>query len=260
AATTIFSFMAGVRTAHPQLTDALDALLAQHNMAPIIDEWGTGATNDAEWSELLPVYPTLTADGAILELPLLGKPAVQFVYATRFARFEGTGSLLTLRAESFVDVDLVVLRRGRQLAHTMDTALNTVTLQTEKGAWYVVVVRGEQNGQQTNACALTLEPTQQAHAAPVRVLGTITPCDAVIRLVPEAFARLESLQIYGIDGLLVVSGIEPAKGHIYRVRLDSPDTESNLVVVVHTRTRGVSAVGIASFTVAAVTGESCHRM
>ncbi len=245
AATSIFTFLAGLAQFAPE--GALAALAASASIASV-DPWGAGETNDAGWPELLPVYRELLSDADALVLPTAGEPPIQFVYSTRFARFEGTGALTTIAADSLVDVDLFVFRRGQLLAQTANNAANAVTLQTEAGAQYVVVLRGVQNGQQVNDCALTA--TVGAHSAPVDASVAIDGDRAVVTVRPLSSPDALSIEVYGIDGLRVTEQRRTGRERIaIEVGLSRPATASNLVVTVEGRWSGVRQARVWTATV-----------
>ena len=154
ALTTIFSFVAALKAAAPEHAEAIDALCGKLAFGPVLDEWGTGELNFAEWPENLPVYRETAVDAPPLVLHLAGKVPPEFVFSNRFVRFPGVGAGVTVTATAVPDVDLFVYRQGELLAHTASNQSNTLSLQTDPGAIYVVVVRGKQANMDTYEVAL----------------------------------------------------------------------------------------------------------
>ncbi len=248
AFTTIFTFMHALKTAFPELNGAINALTAKHSMSPVADQWGAAETNDGGWEQNLPVYRTAMINGASLALPILGEPPQQMMFSTRFIRFTGNGAGITVAAQSLIDVDMFVFRRGALLAHTANTATNSVTVQTSDGAEYVIALRGVQNGQKINDVSLSL--TTQCHRAPVDIRADIDRDRATLTLTPRAAATNLTLSVYGIDGLVVRN---PPTGWRSSAELDliRPQRESNLVVIVEGDFDGVRNVRVQTFTVPA---------
>lgn len=72
AATSIFSFITGLKTNVPSIATALDTLVESKNIVGITSSYGVGETNNGGWAPNLPVYNQITLGGAAVSLSLYG--------------------------------------------------------------------------------------------------------------------------------------------------------------------------------------------
>ncbi|RMF13310.1 MAG: hypothetical protein D6761_11370 [Candidatus Dadabacteria bacterium] len=151
AYTTLFSFINGLQSA-TGATAAIDALLAQHDIEPVRDDWGSTEDNagllaptEGGITQNVPVYHTLSV-GSPVSLVLAGGPFAEDVNKlgqNRLGRFLGDGSRRTVTVSSTSDVDLFVHRNGQLLGAGLGlTGSESVDIDTISGVWYTVNVRG----------------------------------------------------------------------------------------------------------------------
>ena len=148
AMATLFPFVSGLKTAHPESVAALDALVAHHRSGtafgidPVTDAWGTGETHGAEDPGALPVFVPVAA-GETVTLTLLGGLDSALLGQNRFVRVKGTGAPLEVRSSSTSDVDLYLYRRGKEIdSATSTSGEESISFPTQAGEDYVVNVQG----------------------------------------------------------------------------------------------------------------------
>ena len=144
ALTTLFSFSAGLAAVAPQASGGLDALLAQHAVAPVRDSFGSGESNDGGVVGTLPVYNVAEIDGAPITLTLLGTQPGNWVGQNRYVGFTGNGRSVTVSATTDADVALEAFDAGRSLGFSdgFFAGTESVSFATVGGQVYVVVVSG----------------------------------------------------------------------------------------------------------------------
>jgi len=144
ALTTLFSFAAGLAAVDPSASGGLDALLAQHAVAPVRDSFASGETNDGGVVGTLPVYRVAEVDGAPVELTLLGTQPSNWIGQNRYVGFTGTGRNVTASATTDADVSLAAFDAGRVLGFSDSFLAGTesVSFSTVAGQVYVLVVSG----------------------------------------------------------------------------------------------------------------------
>ncbi|MDI1479721.1 hypothetical protein [Polyangium sp. y55x31] len=148
AMTTLFPFVAGLKSAHPEAATAIDALVAHHGAGssfgvdPVADAWGTGETHAADDPGALPVFVPVAVNESVT-LTLIGGLDPALLGQNRFLRVKGTGGTLKVSSSSTSDVDLYVYLRGKELDNAESTSGDeTVSFSTTAGEDYVVNVAG----------------------------------------------------------------------------------------------------------------------
>jgi len=148
ALTTLFAFVAGLKSANPQSTAALDALVTHHasssafGIDPVADAWGTGETHGAGEPGTLPLFVPAKS-GDIVTLTLVGGLDVALLGQNRFLRVPGTGATMKVTSASTSDVDLYIYLRGKQITSATTTSgAESVSFSTTAGEEYVVHVEG----------------------------------------------------------------------------------------------------------------------
>lgn len=117
---------------------AIDAVLAHSSIGPINNQWGDGDTllrGMFTYAQVLPWTGTI-ALGA-------GHPSNSW-QQNQYYMFQGQGSSVTISASASKDVALQVFSSGQRLA-AADTNLSgteTLSLTTQSGRWYTVVLTG----------------------------------------------------------------------------------------------------------------------
>ena len=148
AMVTLFPFVAGLKSVHPDAATAIDALVSHHGAGvaygidAVKDAWGTGETHAAEDPGALPVFVPVAA-GETVALTLIGGLDPSLLGQNRFLRVKGTGGTLEVRSSSLHDVDLYVYLRGKELDGAATTSgEESVSFATQAGEDYVVNVQG----------------------------------------------------------------------------------------------------------------------
>ncbi|MRG92417.1 hypothetical protein [Polyangium spumosum] len=148
AMVTLFPFVAGLKSAHPDAATAIDALVSHHGAGaafgidPVKDAWGTGESHAAGDPGALPVFVPVEA-GATVKLTLIGGIDPALLGQNRFLRVKGTGAPLEVRSSSLHDVDLYVYLRGKELDGSASlSGEESVSFATQEGEEYVVNVQG----------------------------------------------------------------------------------------------------------------------
>ena len=143
ALTSIFSFATGLAAVAPEAVGGMDALLAQHAVAPIRDAFGSGATNDGDVPGSLPVFKVAEVNGTPLTLTFLGYQPFNWLGRNRYVGFTAVGGSVTVSAMTDADVSLMAYDSG--LWDYSDDGLagpETVSFSTDAGEVYVLVVTG----------------------------------------------------------------------------------------------------------------------
>lgn len=140
AITTIFTFMNGIRIDHPADEIALNQLLAAQSIDPIVDDYGSGETNNAGSADALPLYTSLTVGGPAVNLcstnhfgtnALSTTGAINKLASRRFIRFTppsaGTVTITMTATDippnEYADPDFIVHRQGPYaIANSQPTA------------------------------------------------------------------------------------------------------------------------------------------
>ena len=151
AATTIFSFIAGLKAVSPADAGAIDDLVSHHTydgthgLDPIDDAWGTGETHGGGFPGTLPVFVDGDAGGAI-NLPMVGGTGYNSLAQNRFIRLSGTGGTVTITSTCTSDVDLYVSRDGVEVANGSSLSGDEeVSFNAASGTTYIVNVQGYEN-------------------------------------------------------------------------------------------------------------------
>jgi hypothetical protein len=144
ALTSLFSFAAGMAAVAPSASGGLDALLAQHAVAPVRDSFGAGETNDGGVPGTLPVYNVAAVDGPPLTLTLLGTQPTNWIGQNRYVGFTADGRNVTVTATTDADVSLAAYDAGRELGFSdgFFAGTESISFGTVAGQVYVVVVSG----------------------------------------------------------------------------------------------------------------------
>ena len=148
AMTTLFPFVAGLKSAHPEATAAIDALVGHHGSGssfgidPVTDAWGTGETHTAGDPGALPVFVPMAVNESV-KLTLIGGIDPALLGQNRFLRVKGTGGTLKVSSSATSDVDLYVYLRGKELdSAASESGEETVSFATTADEDYVVNVQG----------------------------------------------------------------------------------------------------------------------
>lgn len=126
AFTSLFSMINAVKESTDNDTDALiDSMVGEHDISSIADEYGTGETNDGNWSYNLPVYHSLELDGSAISLRMQGTDDPYSDYnklvANRYLRFTvGSSDALNVTATADTDVDVYIYKNGEMVAYSED--------------------------------------------------------------------------------------------------------------------------------------------
>jgi hypothetical protein len=146
AFTTIFSFVDGLRAAHPSRAAAIDTLLSHRGVAaPVADEFGSTETNDAGFPDLLPIYSGIAVNGPAIPLWFITDPDFgNALAANRFAGFYGTGGAVSIALTSTRHVGMTLYAQGVELAFTENGGSGSATLNgaTTTDVLYTLVVTG----------------------------------------------------------------------------------------------------------------------
>lgn len=119
AATSIFTFIYGLKTADATLSANLDTLLATKSIASITDPYGTGETNNGGWADNLPIYQTITLGGAAVPLSLYGNfgndsfyGLYNTAYNNKYLKFVASSSTTRLTVSSTDTFEIDVYKNG----------------------------------------------------------------------------------------------------------------------------------------------------
>jgi hypothetical protein len=150
ALTTLFPFVAALKSKNSSVTGAIDSLMTHHGngssfgIDPITDEWGTGETHGGNEPGTIPVYVAMKI-GDSKTLTLTGGLEWTFLGQNRFARFTGNGSAVNISTTTTGgdDVDLFVYLRGGEVANSATMSGNeSVQFVAKSGEEYVINVQG----------------------------------------------------------------------------------------------------------------------
>lgn len=153
AMTTLFAFVAGLKSQQPAVAGALDALVTHHTydqargVSPIQDEWGTGEQHTGGFVGTLPVVVDGDAGGAI-NLAMTGGTDPNKLAQNRFIKVTGAGGQISVSSTCASDVDLYVYRSGVFIASGATLSGDEqVTFSAASGTTYVINVQGYENAQ-----------------------------------------------------------------------------------------------------------------
>jgi hypothetical protein len=120
AATSIFSFIYGLKLANPGLVSDINTLVATKNIATITNPYGTAEVNDGGWDKNLPVYNSITLGGAAVAISLYGNfgalnnfyGVYNAVFNNKYLRFTATTTTTRLVVTSTDTFELEVFKAG----------------------------------------------------------------------------------------------------------------------------------------------------
>lgn len=119
AATSIFSFIHGLKLLNPLIGSDLDTLLATKNIAPITSPYGSGEVNDGGWDKNLPVYNSLSLGGAAIPISLYGNYGqddyygyYNTVFNNKYLKFTATTSTTKLTVTATDTFEIHVYNKG----------------------------------------------------------------------------------------------------------------------------------------------------
>ncbi|MBL8919164.1 MAG: hypothetical protein JNJ54_09915 [Myxococcaceae bacterium] len=134
---TLASFVEKLKRGTSQAV-AIDAVLAHSSIGPITNQWGDG---DAQLRNMFTYAVSLPWSGSVALGA--GHPSNSW-QQNQYYLFEGTGGAVTVSATAPKDVVLVASSGGQRLGWADNTQSGTETLSvmTQAGRWYVVVLTG----------------------------------------------------------------------------------------------------------------------
>jgi hypothetical protein len=148
AVTSLFPFVAALKSANPDAATAIDALVSHHGSGDafgidaVNDAWGTGETHGAGDPGALPVFVPVALNESV-KLTLIGGIDPALLGQNRFLRIKGTGATIKVNSTSTSDVDLYVYQRGKELdSSATASGEEGVSFATQAGEDYVVNVQG----------------------------------------------------------------------------------------------------------------------
>lgn len=159
AATSIFSFIYGLKTNVPSAVTDLDTLVVTKNISNITSIYGTGETNDGGWDKNLPVYNSLALNGVAVALYLYGDFGLSDFYGlynsvfnNKYLKFTATSSTTRLVVTTSDTFELDVYNQGsliysRYRERTSATAIGPFTFDvpTTPGVEYRINVLTDQS-------------------------------------------------------------------------------------------------------------------
>ena len=147
AFSSIYSFLAALRSANPVQATAISQLVSAQKLNPTSDDFGTNETNNAGDARNLPIYATLTSG---VTLPQVCSSAVNGTYNRlgnrKFMRFDVTGTrgatIAAVNGPTGSDPDIVLYAMGTEQARAESNASGSETLTVGKLAagTYIVEV------------------------------------------------------------------------------------------------------------------------
>jgi hypothetical protein len=163
AQSTLFSFIAPLKDAHPDEADLIDDLVAYHAAGPdygvdaIQDGWGAGESHAGDDPSNLPIYTDAVVDEMYLR-DLVGGVPDNWAGQIRLFRITGDGLPITVTSTCDEDIDLVVYQAAELITEAATASGNEeLTFDTIDGEIYVLTVRGftEQPGLYTATVSLS---------------------------------------------------------------------------------------------------------
>jgi hypothetical protein len=151
ALTTLFSFVAAIKTGTAQAVPGIDALVTYHTLNSsfgvnaVADAWGTGETHGGGVTGSLPLF-TKAAIGGAYTANFLGGKEFNSLFQNRYFQWTGDGQTAVVKSQCTRDVDIFVYHNG-QLVDS-DESLDgneTVFVNTTAGETYVLAVQGFHN-------------------------------------------------------------------------------------------------------------------
>jgi hypothetical protein len=153
AATTLFSFIAGLKAANPGSVGAIDTLTAYRGAlgVPVADAYGTGETNNGFSAVNLPVYRTIVA-ATPLTVTMTGDAVDgNELGQNRYLRFQGDGKSHTVHiatTDTTFDADVYVTLKGDSVTYTAGPSGTETTdpFVATAGAEYLILINGWGDG------------------------------------------------------------------------------------------------------------------
>lgn len=146
--TTLFSFIAPLKAAHPQDAAAIDALVVYHTadaalgISTIKDQWATGETHAGDTPLNLPLYTIATIDKMVTRQLIGGEPD-NHAAQNRYFRIVGDGLPIVATSTCDGDIDLAVYAKGKKLATAETNSGNEqLMFDTVDKEIYVLTVHG----------------------------------------------------------------------------------------------------------------------
>ncbi|MFA6238203.1 MAG: hypothetical protein WC635_12795 [Bacteriovorax sp.] len=176
AATSIFSFVHGLKASQPATSADLDTLVATKSIDSITSQYGTGETHDGGWNKNLPVYNSITLGGAAVPVSLYGDfGASDFyglfntVFNNKYLRFTATTTTTRLVVTTTDTFQIEVYKKGVQVAvyyrqRTSAAAIGpfTFNITTVAGQEYSVLILTAQDVVFDSAAVVDLTVTGSA--------------------------------------------------------------------------------------------------
>lgn len=145
--TSIFSFIAGLKTEIPSNASALNTLTTSKLISDVQDEFGTGETNDGGVADSLPIFLSLPVNDTLVTTGMTaGSTNYNQIYNTRQFKFTSSSSSTRITWSATDSYRLYVLYKGGVVYQTSRVRTSSgamsenTTISTTSGREYTVFV------------------------------------------------------------------------------------------------------------------------
>lgn len=153
--TTIFTFLDAYLKINPSDASNVDLLIAKHNMTPIVDEFGTGETNNGGIFGALPVYKSL----GLGEQVVLGFSTVEktnFLGNYQYLKVSGVSGRASISATGGSSKTITLVHKGVELMSSSGSSTISISnFNFDFSKTYIVVVK---NNLFINQITVSLNP------------------------------------------------------------------------------------------------------
>jgi hypothetical protein len=226
ALSSIYTLIAGLKTRQSASVDvAIDTLVADRNIATIIDDYGTGETNNGGDASTLPLYRDISIGSTASSVALTGAvDGYNKATANRYYRLTGNGSTLVAKATCDIagiavivyDHEIFYSRSDGQIGETTCSAgvcSFSVTFSTTANRKYVINIIDNTDLDTTHHCTVSLHVSpastlvvaanksrrHEKPSAPVRFRADLA--NSIVNVDFLSAGKDVVVQVRGIDGL-----------------------------------------------------------
>lgn len=153
--TTVFAFLDSYVKIKPTDEANVATLLAKHEMSPVVDEFGTGETNDGGFPGALPVYKPLDL-GSQVVLSFSEVNESNFLGNTQYLKISGVSGKASITASGGSSKSISLFYKGEELNSSSgfsDVSINNFSFESSKT--YILVVS---NDLSTTQITISLNP------------------------------------------------------------------------------------------------------
>ena len=153
--TTIFTFLDAYLKINPSDASKVDQLIAKHEMATIVDEFGTGETNNGGISGALPVYKSLgLGEQVVLDFSTVDK--TNFLGNFQYLKVSGVSGRASISATGGSSKTITLVHKGVELMSSSGSSTVSISnFNFDFTKTYIVIVK---NNLFINQITVSLNP------------------------------------------------------------------------------------------------------